>query len=101
MIIWIPLPNTKNNIIMLKFKIQSGVFTYSVDWSVNDTVEDGFVKEYFPTVEESIEALLDILSNIHSKRQISDALASGLDAMDYSEKGRSGKEILRQMHSND
>lgn len=81
----------------MRYVIEDGQFTYSVDWTKLDTVEGGWLKEYYPTPKESIEALMRLLANIYTPKDISDALAGGLDAMDYSEAGWEAQKRLREL----
>lgn len=77
--------------------IQEHQFSYEIDWDKLNQVEGGFIEEYFPTPSESIESFLRLLTNIHSAESIADALAEGLDAMDYSEKGKKARHVLETM----
>ena len=81
----------------MRYIIEEHQFTYIVDWDKLNKVEDDFVEEYFPNVKESIESFLRLLENIHSAESIADALAEGLDAMDYSEKGKKARQLLETM----
>ena len=47
----------------MRYIIEDDSFTYMVDWSKQDKVTDGFEEKYFPTCEESIEALMRLLQN--------------------------------------
>ena len=80
---------------MLKFTIQEEEFIHTIDWSVKDKFEDGFLEEYFPPVDEAIDSFLRILGNIYPEQTIADALAEGLSALDYSEKGILARNLLR------
>ena len=55
----------------MKYIIDDDCFSYQVDWSRKDKIEDDFVEHYKPSVEESIEAFLRLLENIHSRDEIS------------------------------
>ena len=79
----------------MKYIIEDHQFTHIVEWDKLNNVEGDFVEEYFPTPKESIEAFLRLLESVHSAEAIADALAEGLDAMDYSEKGKEAKKRLR------
>lgn len=79
----------------MKYIIEEHQFTHIVDWDKLNKVDGDFVEEYFPTPEESIEAFLQILGSVHSAEAIADALAEGLDAMDYSEKGKEARKRLQ------
>ena len=63
--------------------VKNGAFTYTYDTSVNNTIEGGLVEEYFPPVEEAIEAAMELLWNVYDKRKIAQALKKGIPAMDY------------------
>ena len=63
--------------------VKSGEFTYSYDSSVNDKIEGGFLEEYFPPVDEAVDAALTLLWNVYDKREIARALKNGVPAMDY------------------
>lgn len=81
----------------MRYIIQEHQFSYEIDWDKLNQVEGGFIEEYFPTPSESIESFLRLLTNIHSAESIADALAEGLDAMDYSEKGKKARHVLETM----
>ena len=81
----------------MMYIIQEHQFSYEIDWDKLNHVEGGFIEEYFPTPSESIESFLRLLTNIHSAESIADALAEGLDAMDYSEKGKKARHVLETM----
>ena len=81
----------------MRYIIEEHQFRYEVDWDTLNKEEDGFIEEYFPSVKESIESFLRLLENIHSKESIANALAEGLDAMDYSKKGIEAKKLLETM----
>ena len=81
---------------MLKFTIQEEEYIHTVDWTVKDKIEGGFLEEYFPPVDEAIDSFLRILGNIYSEESIADALAEGLTALDYSEKGILARNLLRE-----
>ena len=81
----------------MMYIIQEHQFSYEIDWDKLNQVEGGFIEEYFPTPSESIESFLRLLTNIHSAESIADALAEGLDAMDYSKKGIEAKKLLETM----
>lgn len=80
---------------MLKITIQNDEFNYSVDYSYRDKIIDGELEEFFPRVKAVIEDCMHLLSNIYTKEEISDVLAHGLDAMEYSEKGWKAIKLLR------
>ena len=81
----------------MRYIIEEHQFRHVVDWDFFNTEEGGFVEEYFPDVKESIESFLRLLENVYSKDAIADALAEGLDAMDYSEKGKKARQLLETM----
>lgn len=63
--------------------VKSGEFTHIYDSSVNDKIEGGFLEEYFPPVDEAINAAMELLWNVYDKRKIARALKNGIPAMDY------------------
>ncbi|MCR5352516.1 MAG: hypothetical protein K6E35_08530 [Bacteroidales bacterium] len=75
----------------MKYIIEEHQFIHIVDWDKLNTIEGDFVEEYFPTPKESIEAFLRLLESVHSAKAIAEALAEGLNAMDYSKKGQEAK----------
>ena len=81
----------------MKFIIEDEQFTYMVDWSKKDKLEDGILTEYYPSAAESIDSFLMLLHNIYSPNVISDALADGLDALDYSERGKKARRMLESI----
>lgn len=82
----------------MKITIEESNYLYTVDWGKNKKVEDGFICDYFPSVEEAIESVLRLLENLYSKEKIADCLASGeLAALDYSERGVRARDVLKGM----
>ena len=69
----------------MRIIVQDAEFTYSYDSSVNNKVEDGFLHEYFPPVEEAVDAALTLLWNVYDKGEIARALKKGVPAMDYAD----------------
>ena len=63
----------------MKYIIDDDCFSYQVDWSRQDKVEDDFVEHYKPSVEESIEAFLRLLENVHPKEKIAAYITEGVD----------------------
>ena len=47
--------------------VKNGAFTYTYGTSVNDTIEGGFVEEYFSPVGEAIDAAMELLWNVYDK----------------------------------
>lgn len=78
----------------MKYIIEEHQFIHIVDWDKLNTIEGDFVEEYFPTPKESIEAFLRLLESVHSAEAIAEAIAEGLNAMDYSKKGQEAKKLL-------
>ena len=62
----------------MKYIIDDDCFSYQVDWSRKDKIEDDFVEHYKPSVEESIEAFLRLLENIHSREKIAAYIEEGI-----------------------
>ena len=79
----------------MKIIIEDGHFSYQVDWAKDPLLEE----DEIPTVEECIESFLRLLENIYSKEKIADCLAEGLNAMEYSKKGREALEKLQKKTS--
>lgn len=71
----------------MRFVIEDGAFAYTVDWTKLNSVEKGWENEYNPTPKECIEALLRLLGSVIPPEKISDALAEGVESMEYSEAG--------------
>lgn len=67
----------------MQITVKEGAFSYMYDSSVMDTVEDGFLNEYHPEVEEAVDAAISLLWNIYPKRKIAKVLLEGIPAMDY------------------
>ena len=72
----------------MKFIIEEDSYTYSVDWSKENKIIEGFEEEYFPSCREAVEAFMKLLANIYPPVIISDTLNGELDAKDYADKGR-------------
>lgn len=67
----------------MKFIIEDDVFAFSVDWSKQNKVVDGYLEEYHPSCQESLEAMMKLLTNIYSPENIAGCLAKGIDSIDY------------------
>ena len=67
--------------------VKSGEFTHIYDSSVNDKIEGGFLEEYFPPVDEAINAAMELLWNVSDRKVIARALKKGIPAMDYDKEG--------------
>lgn len=67
--------------------VKSGEFTHIYDSSVNDKIEGGFLEEYFPPVDEAINAAMELLWNVYDRKAIARALKKGIPAMDYDKEG--------------
>ena len=81
----------------MKIIVEEHQFVFTCDFSKLNTVEDGFVVEYHPNVQEAIESALRLLENVYGAKAIADCLAEGnLASLDYSPKGIAAKEKLRE-----
>ena len=60
----------------MKFIIQDGPFSYSVDWSKEDKVDGGWVEEYNPSIEEMIDAVIHLLECVYPEDEVKQELAS-------------------------
>ena len=54
----------------MKFTIQDGPFTYSVDWSVQDKIEDGWLEEYHASTDEMLDAVIHLLECVYPEEEI-------------------------------
>lgn len=85
------------NTTVMKISVEEKQFVFTSDFEKLNTVEDGFVVEYHPNVQEAIESTLRLLENLYGAEAIADCLASGkLAALDYSVNGIKAREILRK-----
>ncbi len=62
----------------MKITIEDGCFSYQVDWSKKNTIDDGEINEYRPDLEECIESFLCLLENSYPKHKISSYIAKGI-----------------------
>ena len=68
----------------MKITIQLGEYSHTYDSSVDDKIEGGWLKEYFPPVEEAVDAALLLLGDVYPRAEIAKYLRKGnLPAMDY------------------
>ena len=77
-----PLHTIRNNLDTfaqknMKYIIENGKFLHQVDWG--KTEEDGFVEDYRPDLEESIEAFLRLLENIYPQEKIAAYIKKGIE----------------------
>ncbi len=63
----------------MKYIIEDGPYSYQVDWGKMNKVEDGFVEEYHPDIQESVEAFLRLLENVHPREKIAEYIAGGIE----------------------
>lgn len=81
----------------MKIIVEENQFVFACDFSKLNSVEDGFVVEYHPNVQEAIESALRLLENVYGAKAIADCLAEGnLASLDYSPKGIAAREKLRE-----
>ena len=62
----LPILQRKN---VMKIIIEDECFSYQVDWSKQDKIEDGFLEEYRPDIEDVFESFLHLLENIFSEEK--------------------------------
>ena len=67
----------------MQFIVKDAEFTHIYDSSVKDKVVDGFLQEYYPPVDEAVDAALTLLWNVYDRGAIARALKTGVPAMDY------------------
>lgn len=79
----------------MKIIVEENQFVFACDFTKLNKEEDGFIDEYHPDCKEAIESALRLLENLYSQEMIADVLATGLEAMDYSEMGIEAKKRLR------
>ena len=63
----------------MKITVQDGAFIYAYDDSLKNTIENGFVKEGYTSVNEAIDAALLLLTNCYS----GDEIAKCIQKMDF------------------
>ena len=74
--------------------VEEKQFVFTSDFEKLNTVEDGFVVEYHPNVQEAIESALRLFENLYGAEAIADCLAEGnLASLDYSPKGIAAKDL--------
>lgn len=54
----------------MKVSVQDGPFTYLVDWSTQDKIENGWLEEYNPSTEELLDAVIQLLGCVRSEDEI-------------------------------
>ena len=79
----------------MKISVEEHHYLFMVDFDKLNTVDGGFIDEYHPTCKEAIESTLRLLENIYSAEEVADTLSEGLDTMDYSEKGKEAKKLMK------
>lgn len=62
----------------MKYIIEDSPFIYQVDWATKNKIEDDFLEEYRPNLEESIEAFLRLLENIFPQEKIVSYIKNGI-----------------------
>lgn len=54
----------------MKFIVEDGPFSYAVDWSKEDKIENGWLNEYCPSVEEALDAVVHLLGCVFPEEKI-------------------------------
>lgn len=67
----------------MKITIQERTMFYACDYSVNDKIDGGILNEYFPTVNEAVDDILDLLACVYDRKDIGNYLMTHIPAMDY------------------
>lgn len=58
----------------MKLLLEEGPFIYSADWSRENRLEDGWLNEHTPSIEEMLDAVFHLLKNIYPADKIDDEL---------------------------
>ena len=67
----------------MKITIQERTMFYACDYSVNDKIDGGILNEYFPTVNEAVDDILDLQACVYDRKDIGNYLMTHIPAMDY------------------
>ena len=54
----------------MKIYVQDGPFTYMVDWSVENKIEDGWLEEYHASTKEMLDAIIHLLGCVYPEDEI-------------------------------
>ena len=54
----------------MKFVIQDGPFSYSVDWSVENKIDGGWLDEYHASTDEMLDAVIHLLGCVYPEKEI-------------------------------
>ena len=60
----------------MKISVQDGPFTYSVDWSVQNKAEGGWLEEYHASVEEMLDAVIHLLECVYPEDEVKQELTN-------------------------
>jgi len=63
----------------MKITIDTGKYSYSVDYSKENKIEGGFVDEYSPTPKEILEDICNLLENLYGREKIDQAVREVAD----------------------
>ncbi len=58
----------------MKFSIEDGPFSYSVDWSKEDKIDGGWLDEYHPSVEEMLDAVIHLTKIVYPADKVEEEL---------------------------
>lgn len=58
----------------MKLIIQDGPYSYQADWSQEDKIEDGWLKEYYPTPAEVVDAILQLIGCCYNRQKVEEEL---------------------------
>ena len=58
----------------MKFVIQDGPFSYSVDWSVENKIDGGWLDEYHASTDEMLDAVIHLLECVYPPDEIDEEL---------------------------
>ena len=70
----------------MRIIVEDDTISHIYDSSVCDRIQDGELVEYFPPVEEAVDAAVSLLWSIYGKKKVAEALLAGIPAMDYADK---------------
>ena len=62
---------------IMKITVQDGEFIHIFDDSVNNTVQDGMLQECYTDVHQAIDAVLLLLCNFYSMKDIAEDIKDG------------------------
>ena len=62
----------------MKIIVEDGSYAYSVDWATENRIDGGWLKEYHPSIEEVLDAVIHLLGCVYPEEGVEEAIRKGV-----------------------